>query len=83
MKKERELEFVGEGKRYWDLVRWEGDNDGITASEILVADPAGTQGGRTRGWNIHKKYIPIAQTEIDATVDTEYPLKQNTDYLAN
>ena len=26
VKKERALEFVGEGKRYWDLVRWEGDN---------------------------------------------------------
>lgn len=83
VKKERALEFVGEGKRYWDLVRWEGDTDGITASEILVADPEGTQGGRTRGWTASKKYIPIAQSEIDATADSEFPLQQNTAYLAN
>ena len=83
IKKERALEFVGEGKRYWDLVRWEGDNDGITASDILVADPDGTQGGRTHGWTPAKKYIPIAQTEIDATADSEFPLQQNSAYLAN
>ena len=65
IKQERRLEFVGEGKRYWDLIRW-GD-----ASTVLVPD---NYGYRTNTWSESKKYLPIPQSEIDAALGT---LKQN------
>lgn len=65
IRKERALEFVGEGKRYWDLIRW-----GI-ASEVLVPD---SYGYRTNTWSESKKYLPIPQSEIDAS---QGALKQN------
>ncbi len=65
IQKERELEFVGEGKRYWDLVRWD------LASTVLVPD---SYGYRTNSWSASKKYLPIPSTEIDAAQGT---LKQN------
>ena len=65
VKQERRLEFVGEGKRYWDLIRW-GD-----APSVLVPD---TYGYRTNTWSESKKYLPIPQSEIDASLGT---LKQN------
>lgn len=58
---ERQLEFVGEGKRYWDLVRTG------KASSVLVPDDYGY---RTNTWTENKKYLPIAQTEIDAAQGT-------------
>lgn len=54
---ERHLEFVGEGKRYFDLVR-----TGY-ASSVLVPD---SYGYRTNTWSESKKYIPLAQSELDA-----------------
>ena len=65
IKKERALEFVGEGKRYWDLIRW-GD-----ASTVLAPD---AYGYRTNTWSESKKYLPIPQSEIDAAMGT---LNQN------
>lgn len=63
---ERHLEFVGEGKRYWDLVR-----TGKAAS-VLVPD---SYGYRTNAWTTNKKYLPIPQSEIDAAQGT---LTQNS-----
>ncbi|MDP4202030.1 MAG: RagB/SusD family nutrient uptake outer membrane protein [Bacteroidota bacterium] len=63
---ERHKEFVGEGKRYWDLVR-----SGKAASVLT----AGSTLTRTVGWTTNKKYLPIPQTEIDAAQGT---LKQNS-----
>lgn len=74
IKKERELEFVGEGKRYWDLVRWESDNDLIHASKVLVPDEFGY---RTNSWTASKKYLPIPQSEIDSAKGKTYELTQN------
>lgn len=54
---ERHLEFVGEGKRYWDLVR-----SGKAAS-TLVPD---AEGYRTATWSENKKYLPIPQSELSA-----------------
>lgn len=54
---ERHLEFVGEGKRYFDLVR-----TGKAAS-TLVPD---AYGYRTNSWTPSKKHIPLAQSELDA-----------------
>lgn len=68
---ERHLEFCGEGKRYFDLVRAEGI-PGATqkATTVLVPD---TYGYRTNAWTASKKYIPLAQSELDA----DPTLKQN------
>ena len=54
---ERHLEFVGEGKRYFDLVR-----SGF-APTVLVPDQYGY---RTNSWTENKKHIPLAQSELDA-----------------
>ena len=53
---ERHLEFVGEGKRYFDLVR------AGKAATTLVAIP-GTD--RTNSWTPNKKHVPLAQSELD------------------
>lgn len=58
---ERRLEFVGEGKRYWDLIRTG------KASSVLVPD---SYGYRTNSWTESKKYLPIPQSEIDAARGT-------------
>lgn len=58
---ERRLEFVGEGKRYWDLIRTG------KASTVLVPD---SYGYRTNAWTENKKYLPIPQSEIDASQNT-------------
>ncbi len=70
---ERRLEFVGEGKRYFDLVRAEGISEASSANKasgVLVPD---SYGYRTNSWNANKKYIPIAQGELD----TDPALVQN------
>jgi hypothetical protein len=57
---ERRLEFVGEGKRYWDLIR------SGKAAATLVPDNK----YRTNTWSENKKYLPIPQSEIDAAQGT-------------
>ena len=52
---ERHLEFVGEGKRYWDLIRTG------KAATTLVPNKY-----RTVTWSESKKYLPIPQNEIDS-----------------
>ena len=60
---ERHLELMGEGKRYWDLIR--------TGKAAQVLTPANDLGGyRTNTWSSSKKYLPIPQTEIDAAQGT-------------
>jgi len=59
--KERRLEFVGEGKRYWDLIRTG------KAATTLVPD---TYGYRTNTWSENKKHLPIPQSEIDRSQGT-------------
>jgi hypothetical protein len=63
---ERHLEFVGEGKRYWDLIRSGKAATTLTASEY-----------RTVNWTANKKYLPIPDSEINAS---DGKLEQNTDY---
>lgn len=66
---ERHLEFVGEGKRYFDLVRMVGVSS-VNAETVLVECPCdGTNPndlGRTGHWTKGRKYIPLAQGELDA-----------------
>lgn len=69
IKLERRREFFGEGMRFWDLVRW-GD-----ATRVLTENDAAHNSVRTfEDW---MKYLPIPQTEMDKTKNTEYELKQN------
>lgn len=56
---ERRLEFVGEGKRYWDLIR------SNLATTVLVPNAF-----RTNSWTANKKYLPIPQSDIDAAQGT-------------
>lgn len=77
IKAERHLEFVGEGKRYFDLVRW-GD-----AASVLVAEDdenftTPSDKGRMGNWSESRKWLPIPLSEIDASNNT---LKQNPAYL--
>ncbi len=58
---ERHLEFIGEGKRYWDLIRTD------KASSALVPDEYGY---RTNTWSPNKKHLPIPQSEIDKSQGT-------------
>lgn len=58
---ERRLEFVGEGKRYWDLIRTD------KAATTLVPD---SYGYRTNTWTPNKKHLPIPQSEIDRSQGT-------------
>ena len=62
---QRRLDFIGEGKRYWDLVR------SGKAAATLRAD---SEGFRTNNWTESKKWLPITQKDIDASQGT---LKQN------
>jgi hypothetical protein len=71
IKLERRREFVGEGMRFWDLVRW-----GDTA--ILTENLPEFNSVRT--WNDNWKYLPIPQSEMDKTAGTEFALKQNPGY---
>ncbi len=67
---ERRHEFVGEGKRYFDLVR--------TGKAASVLTPANDEGGyRTKAWSEAVRFFPIPQEDIDAAQGT---LKQNGNY---
>ncbi len=69
IKLERRREFLGEGMRFWDLVRW-GDAES-TLTETNEAFNA------TRTFVDWKKHLPIPQTEIDKTKGSEFELVQN------
>jgi len=64
---ERDLEFMGEGKRYWDLVR--------TGKAATVLVPDGFT--RTHAWTPNKKFLPIDQNELAS----DPSLVQNSEYF--
>ncbi len=81
---ERHKEFVGEGKRYFDLVRAELITDQTVSpankatGRLVPAQDEGVVGSqRTNSWKPSKKYIPIYQAELDS----DPALKQNTEYF--
>ena len=71
IKLERRREFVGEGIRFWDIVRW-GDTSILTESI--------PEKNSVRTWKADNKYLPIPQAEIDKTKGTEFELVQNPGY---
>jgi len=72
VKLERRREFIGEGLRFWDLVRW-GDANLLTENDAAHLS--------IRTWADYKKYLPIPQTEIDKTKGyTGFELVQNPGY---
>lgn len=68
IKLERRREFLGEGMRFWDIVRW-GDtnllNDNLPDFSSI------------RTWNDKQKYLPIPQSAINSTIGLEYEIVQN------
>jgi hypothetical protein len=74
---ERHREFIGEGRRYWDLVRWNKAAATLTENLTVTASD-GTAWTWERTWNPEKSmYLPFPEVEMSATAGTEYPLKQN------
>ena len=72
---ERRREFVGEGKRYFDLVRFNKAEDVLKAKGGKVLDKRG--GSYVKDgipervqWTVNKKYLPIPQSEIEASKGT-------------
>lgn len=70
IKLERRREFMGEGMRFWDVVRW-GDTNLL--NENLP------EFNSVRTWSATKKLLPIPQSEIEKT-EGEYKLQQNDGY---
>lgn len=68
IKLERRREFLGEGMRFWDLVRW-GD-------AVRVLTEVNEEYSSTRTFAEWMKHIPIPQSEIDKTKNTDFELKQ-------
>lgn len=69
IKLERRREFLGEGMRFWDLIRW-GD-----AQTVLTENDPDHYSVRTfEEW---MKYLPIPQADMESTKGTEFELKQN------
>jgi Tfp pilus assembly protein PilX len=76
IKKERRREFVGEGLRFWDLIRW-GDANSVLTETITELTPAGGTWSWSRAFTPEKKYLPFPEEEINVTKGTAYPLVQN------
>ena len=68
---ERAWEFLGEGKRYWDLIRTGLAKDYLVAGNEIPDD-------RTGNYTDNKKYLPFPQDEIDKCRGT---LKRNDQYF--
>ena len=81
IKSERRKEFIGEGMRFWDLIRW-GDAVRVLTETVTEATP-GTEDAESVTWTWSrtfteaKKYLPIPIANIQTTMGTEYPMEQN------
>lgn len=69
IKLERRREFLGEGMRFWDLVRW-----GDAPTVLTENDPTNHSVRTFQDW---MKYLPIPQSDMESTKGTEFELKQN------
>ena len=69
---ERRREFVGEGKRYFDLVRTNKAAQVLKAGGGVLLDKetmtwGGTAIPQRSAWTENKKFLPIPQSEIEAS----------------
>lgn len=76
---ERRLEFLGEGHRFWDLVRWSHATDVAPCDISSILSGTDEIGDYSRTWNDNWKWLPIPSLEIDRT-EGQYQLKQNPGY---
>ena len=76
---ERRLEFLGEGHRFWDLVRWSHATDVTPCNIDAILSETDEIGNYSRTWNDNWKYLPIPALEIDRT-EGSHKLKQNPGY---
>ena len=76
---ERHLEFLAEGHRFWDLVRWSRATDVTPCDIASILSGSDEIGNYTRTWNDNWRYLPIPSLEIDRT-EGSYKLKQNPGY---
>lgn len=58
---ERKYEFLGEGKRFWDIIR-SGLGETLLVPDNELANPNENRTGR---YTPNKKYLPFPQSEID------------------
>ena len=80
IEKEKQREFIGEGKRYWDLVRWGKAAATLTENFIqpsVTADGSDITFDFKRTWTEKSKYMPIPQEEVAARLGTAYEIIQN------
>ncbi|GHT63066.1 membrane protein [Bacteroidia bacterium] len=81
IKLERRREFVGEGMRFWDLIRW-GDAERVLTETVTESTP-GTPNNPSVIWSwsrtftAEKKHLPIPENDMNATKGTPFELKQN------
>lgn len=68
---ERRKEFIGEGLRYWDLVR--------TGKANEVLGPLGWYTNISWG-GVNRWVAPIPESEVSRSASTEFPLEQNEGY---
>jgi len=73
---ERHREFIGEGRRYWDLIRW-GEAAQTLTENFLIVSPNGSTVDWNRTWADNKKYLPIPLDEVNARLGTPYEIIQN------
>lgn len=76
---ERRLEFIGEGHRFWDLLRWSRAKDVEPCDIASILSGSDEVGNYTRTWNDNWKWLPIPSLEIDRT-EGSHKLKQNPGY---
>ena len=80
IEKERHREFIGEGKRYWDLVRWGKAEQELTenfAQPSADGDKNLVTFSFSRTWTEKSKYMAIPEEEVKARLGTPYEIKQN------
>ena len=76
---ERRLEFMAEGHRFWDLVRWSHATDVEPCDIAAILSGTDEIGNYSRIWNDNWKYLPIPALEIDRTEGAD-KLIQNPGY---
>ena len=77
IEQERHREFIGEGKRYWDLVRWGKAAQALTEDFVQPSFSAEGNFIWKRTWTDKSKYLPIPKEEVDARLGSSYEITQN------